>query len=151
NATIEMALYRHEAERRRHEQARLQQFLADFSEELARSLDYQQLVRVTAKLLVPEHAEWCLVCVCGPGESVPELTFACPTNDCAPAAAHGDHCGDLVRSVIRTGRAELIVNADPRWLANALGSAHAETLRKQRGHSLVCAALKARQRTLGAI
>jgi signal transduction histidine kinase/DNA-binding NarL/FixJ family response regulator len=151
NATIEMALYRHQAERRRREQAKLQEFLAVFSEELARSLDYQQLVRVTARLLVPEYADWCLVCVRGSGESIPEFTFAFPTDDRAAAATHGTHCGELVRGVMHTGRSELIVNADPRWLGNALGSAHAEVLRRERGHSLVCAALRARQRALGAI
>jgi signal transduction histidine kinase len=147
-AAIEMALHRHETDRRRWEQAVLLRFLAEASEKLAATLDYRSIVRDAAMLLVPRYAEWCVIHLNETNDTIPSYAFTHPGGEVPPHAQPGT----LIESVQQTGHSEMMTQvADPTRAIEALGDHHADALRAIDASSLICVPLRARQQTLGAL
>jgi signal transduction histidine kinase/CheY-like chemotaxis protein len=149
-AAIEMALKRHDSDRRRLEEQELQRFLADATGRMAASLDYRAVAIGAGELLVPKYADWCTIHLKETNDSIPHYTYTRPDPEGESTTnGHGAH---LVDSVLRTGNAELLPNIDdPRTLHDALGSQHLEGLRALGARSLLCVPLRARDKVLGAL
>jgi signal transduction histidine kinase len=147
-AAIEMALHRHETDRRRWEQAVLLRFLAEASAQLAATLDYRSIVRDAAKLLVPRHAEWCVIHLNETNDTIPAYAYTHPGGE-VPAEARP---GALIEAVQKTGHSEMVTQiADLTLAVEALGEHHADALRAIEASSVICIPLRARQQTLGAL
>ncbi|MFL6227746.1 MAG: ATP-binding protein [Pyrinomonadaceae bacterium] len=149
---------RHRAEQslRRAEEA--QRFLAEASEMLSASLDYETTLGSIARLVVPYLADWCLIDLksderiervavahSDPAkvERVWEVVRRSPVN---PDASEG------VSKVIRTGRAEFLAELSEQVLAAAFPEARKLAFVKQLGlRSVMIVPLTANERTLGAI
>lgn len=134
-------------------------FLAEVSDVLASSLDYDQTLQRVAELVVPRLADWCAVdLVSGDGGisnvavahvDPGKVELARSLRDRYPpdlAAPHG------VPAVIRTSRAELHATiSDEQLRGESADAGHLDLLRRLELRSLVIAPLVARGRTLGAI
>jgi PAS domain S-box-containing protein len=144
-------------DRKRAEEAL--RFIAEASEMLASSLDYETTLRNVARLAVPRLADWCVVHVIEEDGSLQQL-----------AAAHADSSKlDMLRElnrlypsglgdahgyplVVRTGRPELIPQITDAMLADvSRDEGHLELLRLLGLKSTLCVPLIARGRSLGAI
>jgi signal transduction histidine kinase/transcriptional regulator with GAF, ATPase, and Fis domain len=135
-------------------------FLAEASELLASSLDYNRTLRQLARLCVPALADWCAIDVLGPNGEIERLAVAhedpekvrwarelqerYPPN---PESPRG------VAQVLRSGEPEFWPEIPPEVLDAAIGDDH--ELRRivdELGlHSSICVPLTARNRTLGAL
>jgi signal transduction histidine kinase len=147
-AAIEMALHRHETDRRRWEQAVLLRFLAEASAQLAATLDYRSIVQDAAMLLVPRHAEWCVIHLDETSDTIPAYTFTHPGGEVPPEARPGS----LIESVQQTGHSEMMTEiADVTRAIEALGDHHAESLRAIEASSVICVPLRARHQILGSL
>jgi signal transduction histidine kinase/CheY-like chemotaxis protein len=152
-ATIDMALKRHESDRRRKAQEELQRFLADASARLAESLDYQTVIRRAVSLMVPRCADWCFICLEPASDSHP-LPPIIHTRVGSVAPSSEEERGGIIESVLRRARSEIMgATSDPMAFAKALGSKHSTTLHSLAlvPRSLLCVPLVARARPLGAI
>jgi signal transduction histidine kinase/CheY-like chemotaxis protein len=131
-ASIEMALQHHEAARMRWEQHELQHFLADASSRMATSLDYRSVAEAAAELIVPHHADWCLIHLHEHNDPIAPFSYAYPPN--GPALTN-ESVDRLIASVEHSAHPELIAD-----VAGENGPT-----------SLVCVPLVAIDRVLGAL
>jgi len=149
-ATIDMALQRHESDRRRWEQSEIQRFLSEASAHLTATLDYRAVARGAADLLVPRFADWCEIRLLEVDDSVPAYSYSRPNGETLGAAP--EHGARLIEEVQRTGRAEIITQiTDPASLRDALGSRHLGVLGALGPRSLICVPLRAREHVLGVL
>jgi PAS domain S-box-containing protein len=135
-------------------------FIAEASELLASSLDYEQTLRRVAQLAVPRLADWCAIDMVGPEGEIQRLAVAHQDPEKVrwayelqeryppdPDAPHG------VSHVIRSGEAEFLPELPDELLEQAVGED--EELRKiidELGlRSVITVPLNARGRTLGAV
>jgi PAS domain S-box-containing protein len=135
-------------------------FVAEASELLGSSLDYEQTLARLARLSVPQLADWCAIDMVGPDGSIDRLAVAHEDPDKVvralelqeryppdPDDPHG------VSFVIRTGEPEFLPELPEELLEEAIGDD--DVLReivKQLGlRSSICVPLNARGRTLGAL
>jgi PAS domain S-box-containing protein len=135
-------------------------FIAEASELLASSLDYEQTLARLAELSVPLLADWCAIDMVGGDGRIERLAVAHEDPEKVkwalelqdryppdPTGAHG------VSYVIRTGEAEFLPELPEEMLEEAIGDD--EQLREivdQLGlRSSICVPLNARGRTLGAL
>jgi PAS domain S-box-containing protein len=135
-------------------------FLAEASDLLASSLDYNRTLRQLARLSVPGLADWCAIDMLGPNGEVERLAVA--HQDPAkvrwahelqeryppdPAAPHG------VAQVLRSGEPEFFSQIPPEVLDESIGDD--QELRRivdELGlRASICVPLKARGRILGAL
>jgi PAS domain S-box-containing protein len=144
-------------ERKRSEEA--QSFLAEASEMLTGSLEYERTLREIARLAVRSVADWCMVAVRG-------------ANGLAVmSVAHADRAREpriqgLLRvlpedemklergigHVVRTGQSELCPDTlEAAWVRPALGVDTPERLMELGARSYICVPLKVRGDTVGAI
>ncbi|MDX6487462.1 MAG: hypothetical protein QOK13_77, partial [Gaiellaceae bacterium] len=148
---------RNEAEARAAEDRR---FLAEATEVLASSLDYEETLANVAALAVPQFADWCAIDLVGPGRSIERLTVAhadpekiqwadelakqYPVDPDAPMG---------VPNVIRTGEPELIPDIPDELLVEATRETPEllEILRQLGLRSVMTVPLAARGRVLGAL
>jgi PAS domain S-box-containing protein len=138
-----------------------QKFVADASERLATSLDYETTLAKIAELAVPRFADWCAIDLVEE-ESGALRRLAVAHVDPAkiewanalveryppdPKAAYG------VPNVIRTGRPELFAEIPDALLVEAAGDQPEllEILRELGLRSMICVPLVARERAFGAI
>lgn len=134
-------------------------FIAEASEMLASSLDYETTLSNVAQLAVPRLADWCVVHVIEE-DSRPQQLAAAHTDDAKlellrelnrryPSGletAHG------YRRVVQTGKSELLPEITDQLLADvARDDEHLKLLRELGLKSTLCVPLIARERTLGAI
>ncbi|MCC5656845.1 PAS domain S-box protein [Nostoc sp. XA010] len=135
-----------------------QRFLADASEILAASLDYETTLASLARLVVPEIADWCLVDIICNNQSVRRV-----------AATHADpkkqelveqlqnYPPDLTRKegiaeVIRTGKSQIThFISDEQMQAVSRNASHLKILQKLNPTSGISVPLIVRGRVLGAM
>ncbi len=152
-AQLEENLEELEAARRRSA------FLADVSKRLAVSLEYEETLATVARLAVDGFADYCIVYLVDPDQSIRRAAIAHrdPAQEAiARALQHhpppdpgGPH---PVAKVLRTGRPELVPDVGEEWLATATHShEHREIVRKLGPTSFLVVPLVARGRVLGAI
>jgi PAS domain S-box-containing protein len=141
-------------------QAQDQKFVAEASELLASSLDYEATLANLAKLAVPHFADWCTIDMVGEEGSIERLTVAHVDPDKVqwahelaekyppdPQAMYG------VPNVIRTGQPELFTEIPAELLREAMSDTPEllETLEELGLKSSMCVPLVARDSALGAI
>jgi PAS domain S-box-containing protein len=134
--------------------------VAEASELLASSLDYQQTLTRLARLAVPRLADWCAIDMVRDNGSIERLTVAHQdpaklrlasdlqqTRPPDPDAPHG------VPHVIRTGKAEFMPEIPQSLLDDSIGDDEElrEIVEELGLRSLICVPLTARGRTLGAL
>jgi PAS domain S-box-containing protein len=135
-------------------------FLAEATEVLASSLDYEETLANVAALAVPQFADWCSIDLVGPGRSIERLTVAhsdpqkiewadelarrYPVDPDAPIG---------VPNVIRTGEPELTPDIPDELLVEATRETPEllEILRQLGLRSAMIVPLAARGRVLGAL
>jgi len=135
-------------------------FLAEATEVLASSLDYEETLANVAALAVPKFADWCSIDLVGPGSSIERLTVAhadpekiqwadelakkYPVDPDAPIG---------VPNVIRTGEPELTPDIPDELLVEATRDTPEllEVLRQLGLRSAMTVPLAARGRVLGAL
>jgi signal transduction histidine kinase len=149
-AAIEMAIKRHDSDRRRSEQQEVQRFLADASARMATSLEYRAVAVGAAELLVPRYADWCTIHLKETDDSIPHFSYTRP--DPEGASTSNGHGAELIDRVLRNGSSEVLTEiTDSRTLRVALGPHHLEILRNLGARSLLCVPLLARDKVLGAL
>jgi PAS domain S-box-containing protein len=134
-------------------------FIAEASEMLASSLDYETTLSNVAQLAVPRLADWCVVHIIEE-DSNPQQLAAAHTDErklellrelnrrypSGLDTAHG------YRRVAQTGQPELLPEITDELLADvARDDEHLKLLRQLGLKSTLCVPLTARERTLGAI
>ena len=135
-------------------------FLAEASDLLASSLDYNRTLRQLARLSVPGLADWCAIDILGPNGEIERLAVAHQDPEKVrwarelqeryppdPKAPHG------VAQVLRSGEPEFLPEFPPEVLDEAIGDD--QELRRivdELGlRASICVPLKARGRILGAL
>jgi len=135
-------------------------FIAEASELLSSSLDYEKTLRQVARLTVPRLADWCAVDMVGVDGELQRLAVAhedpakvqraYELQEKYPPALDDEHG---VAAVIRTGNAEFIPEISHEVLDALVGDDQ-----ERRGlveeldiRSAICVPLRARGRTLGAL
>lgn len=131
-------------------------FLAEASDVLSGSLDYEETLTTVVRLAVPFLADWCSLDVREKDGSIRRVavSHADPTKaDLAAAAAHypPDPYGRHPRTVaLRTGRSQLVPDVTEEWLkAIANSDEQLEILRRFAYRSAMVVPLLARGETLG--
>jgi PAS domain S-box-containing protein len=147
----------YEAQRQLAEDRR---FVAEASELLASSLDYERTLANVAQLAVPRFADWCAIDMLEPDGSIRRLAVAHVDPEKVrladelvekyppdPDAAYG------VPNVIRTGEAELFAEISDELLQDATADTPEllDVLRRLGLRSSMCVPLVSRDRALGAI
>src|SRR5439155_112597 len=134
-------------------------FLAEASDVLASSLDYETTLASVARLAVPRIADWCAIEMADSQGVVRRLATA----HVDPSKVELAHELDRrfppdpsnpygAPEVIRSGRSQLVEEIpDEVLVASSRGPEHLEILRRLGLRSYICAPLVARGRTLGAI
>jgi PAS domain S-box-containing protein len=143
--------------RKRAEDA--QRFLAQASDVLAASLDYEETLDRVAQLAVPDLADWCAVHVLEEDGTIRRLAVvhvnpARATQALARPARYplDPNAQHIVPQVIRSGRSEIYSQVPDELLDSAARDAeHLQTLRMLGFKSYICVPLQAHGRTLGAI
>ncbi|MGZ4319835.1 MAG: ATP-binding protein [Gaiellaceae bacterium] len=135
-------------------------FVAEASELLSSSLDYEQTLARLARLSVPRLADWCAIDMVAADGSIERLAVAHEDPDKVkwalelqeryppdPDAPHG------VSFVIRTGEPEFLPELPEELLEEAIGDDEAlrEIVEQLGLRSSICVPLNARGRTLGAL
>jgi GAF domain-containing protein len=134
-------------------------FLAQASEILSSSLDYEATLKSVARLAVPLFADWCRVDVLKEGGEIQRVTVA--HQDPAKAAL-AEEIGNRyppdpndprgLPNVLRTGEAAIYSQiTDAMLVKGARDAEHLELLRKVGMRSVMIVPLVARERTLGAL
>jgi PAS domain S-box-containing protein len=144
-------------DRRRAEEA--SRFLAEASDALASSLDYQTTLSAVARLAVPQIADWCAVDVLGPDGSIQRLAVVHADPNKLELARDLERRDSVqmgadsgVPNVMRTGFPELVSEITDDLLAEtAEDTDHQEILRGLGLKSYIIVPLAARGRTLGAL
>jgi signal transduction histidine kinase len=138
-------------ERRREEQA--QHLLVEANSLLAASADYGQALAEVAKLVVPFHADWCLVGM-RDGEQLQWLAVA----NADPALAAKMHARLIDLGPIPPGIARLLSSGEPTLIATlsqerlrdlATSRAQSDALREMGPRSAIFAPLRGHDRSLG--
>jgi signal transduction histidine kinase len=135
-------------------------FLAEASELLASSLDYNRTLRQLAKLCVPELADWCTIDMLGPDGEIERLAVAHQDPEKVRWARElqdryppGRESPRGVAQVLRSGAPEFFPELPPDVLDEAIGDD--DELRRivdELGlRASICVPLIARGRTLGAL
>ncbi len=140
------------------DQAAKLQFLADATEELASSLDYEQTLRRVAELAVPGFADWCAIMLASDGRlrtlavahvDAEKLALAQRLQERYPPdpdSARGSY------QVLRSGQSELIPEiADEMLAAAAVDDEHLAMLRALNFRSAISVPLKTRDEVLGVV
>ncbi len=145
------------------DQARMaeeRRLVAEASQLLASSMDYQATLRDVARLAVPEFADWCAIDVVGDDGTLRRLTVAYADPKKAklaeklaqrqPPERDSPH---RVTKVVRTGESELIPDVSDEQLVEAArdDGELLELLRDLRLRSWLSVPLRTRDRILGAI
>src|SRR2546423_119962 len=135
-------------------------FIAEASELLGSSLDYEQTLARLARLSVPELADWCAIDMVGADGSIQRLAVAHQDPDKVvwalelqeryPPDREDPHG---VAFVIRTGEPEFLPELPEKLLEKAIGDDEAlrEIVEQLGLRSSICVPLNARGRTLGAL
>jgi PAS domain S-box-containing protein len=134
-------------------------FVAEASEMLASSLDYETTLANVARLAVPRLADWCVVHIIEEDGSLQQLAAAhmdesklemlSELNHLYPSGLNTAHG---YRHVVRTGRPELLQEITDSLLAEvSRDEKHLAMLRQLGLKSALCVPLVARGRILGAI
>jgi PAS domain S-box-containing protein len=135
-------------------------FVAEASELLGSSLDYEQTLAWLARLSVPELADWCAIDMVGANGSIERLAVAHQDPDKVKWALelqerYPPHPDDPhgVSFVIRTGEPEFLPELPEELLEEAIGddTALREIVERLGLRSSICVPLHARGRTLGAL
>ncbi|MFW6058673.1 MAG: PAS domain S-box protein [Phycisphaeraceae bacterium] len=134
-------------------------FLAEASETLASSLDYEAMLRAVAKLAVPRLADWCTLHMRDDANGLRPLAVV--HRDAAtqahltwmlrryPVRLDGNRC---VAAALRTGEPEWVPEVDELFLKQvAQDKAHLHELRALGMRSLMSVPMRARGRLEGAI
>jgi signal transduction histidine kinase len=135
-------------------------FIAEASELLSASMEYEETLERLAQLAVPRLADWCSIDMCGEGGAIERLVvahedpekvrWARELQERYPPDADSPHG---VGYVIRTGQPEFLAEIPQELLDQAIGDD--EELRRivnELGlHSTICVPLSARGRVLGAL
>jgi signal transduction histidine kinase len=138
---------------------REERFLAEVSEKLSASLDYDRTISEVARLTVDGIADWCAVDELAPDGTLRRIAVAHPDADKVelahrlhekyppdPNAARG------VYNVIRTGATEFMFEIPEALLKElARDEEHARIIEELGLRSYICVPLKARGQALGAI
>ena len=135
--------------------------LADVSRVLASSLEYESTLDGVTRLLVPTHAEWCVIHLARRDGTVRRValahadpahaSLAAETRQLAPSSGWLDDLGAAMQAV-RAGRSILMVDVSKESLDGFIGEARAQhVLEALRPRSLLVAPLIARGRPLGAL
>jgi PAS domain S-box-containing protein len=141
-------------EQRRAEHA--QRFLANASEVLARSLEYEMTLEGLARLALPHLADWCVIDVLDNGALIrlqvahadPDLDQVAQALKAYPPESSRPHPS---LTVLDTGEAELIETVSDAFLAGvAANEDHLALLKRLGVASVLVVPLVARDRTLGA-
>jgi PAS domain S-box-containing protein len=143
--------------RKRAEDA--QRFLAQASDVLAASLDYEETLDRVAQLAVPDLADWCAVHILDEDSTIRRLAVVHvdPARAAQALARPARYPLDpnaqyIVPQVIRSGRSEMYSEVPDALLDTAARDAeHLQTLRMLGFKSYICVPLQALGRTLGAI
>jgi signal transduction histidine kinase len=144
-------------ERRRHEQER--DFLAQASEVLASSLDYEATLGSVTRLAVQELADWCAVDEGAPGGGIHRIAVAHPDPAMVEFAARmyekypmDPDAPSGIAWVLRTGEPELVPFVpDEVLVESAVDAEHLRMIRELDVGSYICVPLIARDRILGAL
>jgi two-component system, NarL family, sensor histidine kinase BarA len=139
--------------------ARRQRFLAEASEVLASSLDYEATLEKVGELAVREIADWCAIDVLGADGNIRRLTVAHPDPEKRKLAMElaerypEDPAADRgVGHVLRTGEPELVPDIPPGLLEEvAQDEEHLRILRELGLLSYMVVPFKGRQGVLGAL
>ncbi|HUB07685.1 MAG TPA: chemotaxis protein CheB [Myxococcales bacterium] len=139
--------------------AQEQQLLADVGALLSDLFDIEKTVQLTARLVVPRFADWCLVDIQEDGEALHQAAaaHAVPEKErlAESLARHLPPDPELqhgVGHVMRTGKPEVFPEiADPVLAAPALGIEHPAILRELGARSYLCVPLRARGRVFGVL
>ncbi len=134
-------------------------FLAEASEVLGSSLDYETTLASLARLAVPYLADWCVIDIVDDDGPVRRLAVAhsdpskvaslCELHDRYPPNPNSRHG---VMQVIRTGQPEIAPEIHDEWIVRAArDAAHLQALRDLQLKSYICAPLVARSRVLGTL
>ena len=134
-----------------------QQYLAEASQVLFSSLDYQTTLTSVAHLMVPQLADWCTVTILEEDGSVQNLTTAHrdPNKIAWARAIQQKYPFDPeeprgAAAVLRTGKSELYPQiSDNLLVAAARDPEHLELLRQVGFHSVMVVPLTARDKILG--
>ena len=147
----------YEAEKRAAED---RHFLAEATEVLASSLDYEETLANVAALAVPQFADWCSIDLVGPGRSIERLTVAHAdprkiewADELAKKYPVDPDASIGVPHVIRTGVPELTPEIPDELLVEATRDTPEllEVLRQLGLRSAMIVPLAARGRVLGAL
>ena len=144
-------------DRRRAEEA--SRFLAEASDALASSLDYETTLSAVARLAVPQIADWCAVDMVGPDGTLQRLAVVHADPNKVELARQLERRYSVhmeadsgVPNVMRTGFPELVSEITDDLLAEtAEDPEHHEILRGLGLKSYIIVPLAARGRTLGAL
>ncbi|WP_290439406.1 PAS domain-containing protein [Leptolyngbya sp. 'hensonii'] len=136
-----------------------QQFLAEASQVLFSSLDYQTTLASIAQLVVPKLADWCTVHIVDTAGGTRQLavTHADPekiawVNELQQRYPYNPQATRGVAQVIRTGQAELYPEISDALLVEvAQDEEHLAILRSAGFTSAMAVPMQVRDRTLGAI
>ncbi|HET9985657.1 MAG TPA: ATP-binding protein [Longimicrobiales bacterium] len=133
-------------------------FLADASQELASSLDFERTVREVARLAVPFVADWCAVDLVDEHGATRRLAVEHSEpagierlRDIEARYPGGERGERGVSGVIRSGRTEWMAEIPESLLAGATDDRFASIVRELGLRSYIIAPLTARGRTLGAL
>jgi PAS domain S-box-containing protein len=146
------------AEQEREAQRRVA-FLAEASQVLASSLDYEETLQAFARLVVPEHADWCVIDVSEDGVNIERMAVAHADGEKVAllrelSERHPPRPDDPHGSpkVLRTGEPELFTEiADEVLRAVAHDEEHYRLLSGIGFKSAIVVPLKARERVFGAL
>ncbi|HET9455816.1 MAG TPA: PAS domain S-box protein, partial [Candidatus Limnocylindrales bacterium] len=135
------------------------QFLANATEVLGSSLDYEETIRRAADLAVPAIADWCAVDILDENGAPRRIAVAHsdPEKVALAHRVHEEYPPDPdatrgVAAVIRTGKPDMLEEiTDETLVAGARSPEHLELLRQLDLRSYVCVPVIAAGETLGAI
>ncbi|MCA1612886.1 MAG: GAF domain-containing protein [Acidobacteria bacterium] len=152
------------AERKRFERGlraaeESQRFLAEASELLASSLDYETTLQSTAQLVVPYLADWCIIDLLGPDGRIERVAVAHQEAERAAAVREmtrrspvDPRANEGVARVVREGRAQVFPDITDEILAAVYPAPEKLQLVRRLGlRSAMIVPLSTGNRTLGAI
>jgi two-component system phosphate regulon sensor histidine kinase PhoR len=121
--------------------------LRQITEITVSSLDYRATIERVAKILVRDFADWCVIDLTEEGAPLKRLAVASGEPPPGGGQVPDEEPSDAVRSVIETGRSELVPatgeSASADDLTRLLGDVGAA--------SMICVPLRTRRRSLGAL
>lgn len=140
--------------------ARRMRFLAEASQLLGTSLEYEETLRTVVRLAVPEFADWCAVDILGRDGTLDRLAIAHADPEKVKVAQalreryppRPDDPEQRLYRVLRSGQAEIIAEVTPQMLeAGAVDPEHVSMLRALGLRSAILAPIHVREHSLGVI